>query len=218
MLLCAAFIILQTSLFVSCSEKDNSVEEFANWQEVNENYFSNLYTQAQQKIASNDTSWKIIRQWSLEESVATRPVNHIIVHVLEEGKGTECPMFTDSVRVHYSGKLIPSATFTTGYVFDKSYYGNYDEDSSRPATFKCSSSLVDGFATALMNMHVGDRWEVYIPYQLGYGAIGTTNSSGATSIPGYSTLIFDITMVSFYRANETPPTFQAKENHIWIEE
>ena len=53
-------------------------------------------------------------------------------------------------------------------------------------------SVVDGFSTALQHMRKGDKWRVYIPYELGYG------TSDASTIPGYSTLIFDITMVDFW--------------------
>lgn len=201
----------------SCHESDDSVEEFANWQETNEARFNDLYTQATQKIAAGDTRWKILTQWSLEEKVATRPENHIIVHVLEEGKGSGCPLYTDSVRIHYSGKLLPSASFASGYTFDKSYYGTFDPATSRPSTMLCSSTI-DGFTTALMNMHIGDKWEVYIPYQLGYGKGGTTNSNGGQDIPGYSMLIFNISLVSYYRAGITPIPFQAKGNPIWIEQ
>ena len=53
-----------------------------------------------------------------------------------------------------------------------------------------SGGVVDGFSTALQNMVEGDRWIVYIPYQLGYG------SSEVASIRGtnYSTMRFDITL------------------------
>lgn len=200
----------------SCKESDDSVDEFANWQETNENYFNNLYSQVTQKIAAGDTNWMILRKWSLEESIATRPENHIIVHVLEKGSGSGCPMFTDSVRVHYSGKLLPSASFPSGYTFDKSYYGTFDPATSRPSTM-CCSNLTDGFATAVMNMHIGDMWEIYVPHQLAYGKTGTTNSSGTQEIPGYSTLIFNVTLVSYYRAGATPPPFQTKKNGGWIE-
>ncbi|MBO4314975.1 MAG: FKBP-type peptidyl-prolyl cis-trans isomerase [Prevotella sp.] len=200
----------------SCKESDDSVDEFANWQETNENYFNNLYSQVTQKIAAGDTDWMILRKWSLEESIATRPENHIIVHVLEKGSGSGCPMFTDSVRVHYSGKLLPSASFPSGYTFDKSYYDTFDPATSRPSTM-CCSNLTDGFATAVMNMHIGDMWEIYVPHQLAYGKTGTTNSSGTQEIPGYSTLIFNVTLVSYYRTGATPPPFQAKKNGGWIE-
>ena len=49
-----------------------------------------------------------------------------------------------------------------------------------------------GFATALLNMRRGDHYRVYIPYQLGYG------SSDNSSIPGGSTLIFDLRLVDFW--------------------
>jgi FKBP-type peptidyl-prolyl cis-trans isomerase FklB len=52
-------------------------------------------------------------------------------------------------------------------------------------------AVLEGFATALQHMHRGDHWRVTIPYQLGYG------TSDYNSIPGYSTLIFDIRLVDF---------------------
>ena len=42
---------------------------------------------------------------------------------------------------------------------------------------------------ALQHMREGDRWQVYIPSELGYGLAGSDN------IPGYSTLCFDIHLV-----------------------
>lgn len=216
-MLLSAFIILHSSFLVSCSEHNNTEEEFVNWKEKNEKYFENLYTQTQQKIANNDKDWKIITNWSLQDSIAKKSYNHIIVHVLEEGSGSGYPMYTDSVRVHYSGKLLPSTNFPTGYKFDKSYVGTFNSATAVPSTFRCSS-LTAGFATAIMNMRIGDRWEIYVPYQLGYGVNGSTDSNGKSLIPGYSTLIFEVTLKAFYRANETPPSFQSKQINGWIEE
>lgn len=45
---------------------------------------------------------------------------------------------------------------------------------------------VSGWAEILQRMRVGERWLVYIPWELAYGASGTDD------IPGYSTLIFDM--------------------------
>ena len=64
-----------------------------------------------------------------------------------------------------------------------------------------TSTNIDGFTTALMQMHEGDRWMVYIPYNLGYGTETTDN------IPAYSTLVFDLTMQAFYHAGEVVPSF-----------
>ena len=38
-------------------------------------------------------------------------------------------------------------------------------------------------------MHVGDRWEVYIPAEMGYGKLSQPG------IPGGSVLIFDIELL-----------------------
>jgi len=39
-------------------------------------------------------------------------------------------------------------------------------------------------------MEVGDKWEVWIPWQLGYG------SSASGTIPAYTTLVFEIELIS----------------------
>jgi FKBP-type peptidyl-prolyl cis-trans isomerase len=49
--------------------------------------------------------------------------------------------------------------------------------------------LITGWNTALREMPAGSRWEIVIPYHLGYG----TRQAGV--IKPYSTLIFDITLL-----------------------
>jgi peptidyl-prolyl cis-trans isomerase len=105
------------------------------------------------------------------------------------------------VSMHYMGRLIPSTTYTAGLIFDKSWSSNtFNAATSRPnhsyigLSYDSKGkpiSLVDGFTTALMSMHRGDHWTVYIPYQLGYGE----KSSGV--VPAYSTLIFDLRLNDF---------------------
>lgn len=175
-------LIAMMSLFLlpSCSEDDDTVEEFANWQATNEAYWNNLYTTTSQLIAGGDDSWKIIRKWSLEDSLNVDNSNFIIAHVDTKGDGTTSPLYTDSVTVFYEGRLLPSASYTSGWVFD-----GHMPPTSRPVTFY-AGGLVDGFTTALLNMHKGDAWTVYMPYQMGYGVSGNSN------IPGYSMLTFKI--------------------------
>jgi len=48
-------------------------------------------------------------------------------------------------------------------------------------------------STALQNMEVGDKWEVWIPQELGYGAIPQT------SIPAYTTLVFEIELLEIVK-------------------
>ena len=205
---CLGGMMLSAGFFTSCTEKNNTVEEYANWQSKNETYWNKLYTTTQQKIKSGDTSWKIILNYTFQNQKQTSgsaltysPENYILAHVEQAGTGTTSPLYSDSVSMHYMGRLIPSTTYTSGLIFDKSWSSNtFNAATSRPnhsyigLSYDSQGkpiSLVDGFTTALMSMHRGDHWTVYIPYQLGYGA----SASGA--VPAYSTLIFDLRLVDF---------------------
>jgi FKBP-type peptidyl-prolyl cis-trans isomerase FklB len=190
-------LMLALSL-ASCSENDDTVEEYPDWKNTNTAYFNNLYTTAKTAMESGDTSWKIFRKWSASasaESQAYNPEDCIVVKVLENGTGSGCPLYNDNVWVHYQGRLLPSTSYADGYVFDQSFYGTFNENTA-VATQLAVSGTVDGFATALQEMHIGDHWQVYIPYQLGYG-----ESSSDTTIPAYSLLIFDIRLVSYARTD-----------------
>ncbi len=185
----------------SCSEESDEIEEFPDWQETNDSHFSSIYDEATRLIALGDPTWKLFLNWSLplENSAYTASIDdYIVVEVLEEGTGSGCPLYTDNVWVHYRGRLLPSVSYPSGYIFDQSYYGDFNEQTASPVSFT-ASALVDGFTTALLYMHIGDYWRVYIPYNLGYGTYG----SG--SIPGYSLLIFDIKLVAYAHANVDLP-------------
>lgn len=194
----AVFIALT---IVSCSETDDTTNEFANWQERNDKYFESIYSKAEESIKNKDTKWKIINKWSKNDSVCTRHQDRIVVEVINEGKGSGCPLYTDSVRIHYEGRLIPSESYPEGYVFDCSWTGKYNPQTMVPYK-SMTSSFIDGFTTALQNMHVGDRWRIYIPQELAYG------NTASGSIPAYSTLVFDVTLHSYSRPGIPMPTFR----------
>ena len=209
------YIMLLMMTFIglsSCSENSNTVEEYPNWKATNESEFNSVYAEAVKYIASGNDSWKVIKKWSYQDSIHNNPEDYIVAQVITKGNGTTSPIYTDSVRVHYEGRLLPSTSYPEGYVFDKSWSTDEYNPSTNVPTKLAVSNVVDGFSTALQNMHIGDRWKVYIPYQLGYG------SSGSTGIPAYSTLIFDITLVSYYHVNVKVPVFNAKStDNTWIE-
>lgn len=79
------------------------------------------------------------------------------------------------VTVHYTGCTI------NGKKFDSSRGGT-------PAAFRLSD-LIEGWIIAIQQMRVGDRWELYIPAELGYGKFSQPG------IPGGSTLVFDIELL-----------------------
>lgn len=79
------------------------------------------------------------------------------------------------VTVHYTGRTI------NGKQFDSSRGG--------VAPAMRLRELIAGWIIALQQMHPGDRWEVYIPAEQGYGRLSQPG------IPGGSTLIFDIELL-----------------------
>ena len=189
------YLVALLPLFTSCSEADDTVEEYANWQSKNEAYFEEQY---QQHLAASSATCFVLKCFTKADSLQVGQVAHtdcILIDVLPsdftvEGDKTSSPIYTDDVEIHYRGVLLPSQTYTSGYQFDSSFYNTFSPKIAEPVTLSVYG-VIKGFSTALQHMRRGDHWRVTIPYQLGYG------TSDYNSIPAYSTLIFDIRLVDF---------------------
>ena len=188
------FTIHCSLITVSCSEDDSSEDEFANWEERN--------SAMTDQWAAN-SSLRKIRVFTQDDTSAGKNSDYIYVQVLEAGEGIESPLYTDTVRMAYRGRLIPTKNYANGYVFDETYLGDFSWHTAGMATM-ASNTLVTGFATALMNMHKGDHWLVYIPYQLGY------NTSSLGSVTAYSNLVFDIALLDYWHPGDPHPAFRAR--------
>lgn len=171
----------------SC-EETTDVGEFDNWQSRNTQFIDSIAGVAR---ANTYGDWKVILADGLDPMKQWGNDCYVYCQVIEEGSGIEHPLFTDSVVVNYSGRLMPSATYPDGFLFDSSYSGDFNPSFNVPVGMPLSGT-VPGFYTAVQDMVAGDRWKVYIPYQLGYG------EKVSASIPACSTLIFDINLVSFH--------------------
>ena len=101
----------------------------------------------------------------------------LLYEVVTEGSG-EHPGATDQVTVHYTGKLLD------GTVFDSSV------DRGEPATFGLNQ-VIPGWTEGLQLMTPGSKYTFYIPHYLGYGEQGA-----GQSIPPFSTLIFEVELIS----------------------
>ena len=183
-----AALLLPLGAATACSESDDeeAVQEFANWQNRNNAFFATL----EDSLSHNAAAWKKLKTYTKDENTAGVNTDYIYVKVIEAGSSDASPLYSDSVRIAYRGRLIPSITYPQGYVFDQTFVGDYNIKTT--AVYDgVVSSFVDGFTTALQHMHRGDWWRVYIPYTLGYGV----STSG--SIPGYSVLVFDLVLIDF---------------------
>ena len=115
--------------------------------------------------------------------------------VIKAGQG-EVPKATDEVEVIYEGRLID------GTVFDAtSKHGGTKTDKFR------AGNLIKGWTEALTTMPVGSKWQLYIPYELAYG------ERQAGQIPPYSTLVFDLELVSIVKPEvKAEPAGELKED------
>ena len=173
----------------SCEENDGLVNPYGNWKERNQQYLDSIAKVAKE----NPDEWKIIHTYQFPEPtdplVAKNVNDYVYCKVLESGDGIY-PFYTDSVTTNYRGQLIPLAEGSI-VTFDQSYKGELNKEIAVPVGFKVSG-VIAGWTTALQEMREGDRWEVYVPSDLGYGL------NGSNSIPGYSTLCFDVHLVKVY--------------------
>lgn len=131
---------------------------------------------AEKGKAAKQDGEKFLAENGKKEGVITT-ASGLQYQVLREGNG-QSPKATDTVECHYEGTLID------GTKFDSSY------DCGQTATFPLNQ-VIAGWTEGLQLMKEGGKYRFFIPYELGYGERG----AGA-SIPPFSTLVFDVELVS----------------------
>ena len=119
------------------------------------------------------------KEWLAEkgtEEGVTRLAKGVCYKVLQSGsEGGKQPTPSSVVSCHYLGRTIDGKCFDTSL-------GGY------PLAIRLRD-LIEGWVIALQQMRVGDKWEIYIPSELGYG------SFSQPGIPANSTLIFEIELL-----------------------
>lgn len=175
---------------LSMGAKDLNVEDFskaitdvlkgnqpeishAEAKEIVNNYFVELQRKANNENIENG---KILLERNKTNPAITTLPSGLQYEVLRQGSG-RTPGKNDSVKCHYVG------TFINGQVFDSSIARN------EPAVFGVTQ-VIPGWTEALQLMHEGDKWRLYIPYDLAYGERGAGDA-----IPPYCTLIFEIELL-----------------------
>jgi peptidylprolyl isomerase len=103
---------------------------------------------------------------------------------LKEGSGEPCPPGA-KVKINYSGWL----TDGTGF----------DSNKGKPPALFDLNELIKGWQVGIPGMKPGGIRKLVVPPEMGYGAKGSP-----PSIPGNSTLIFEVELVSFTGGGPPP--------------
>ncbi len=96
--------------------------------------------------------------------------------VLQTGDGAS-PGPTSTVKVHYHGTLIDGTTFDSSV------------QRGQPIEFPVNG-VIPGWTEALQLMSEGDKWKLFIPHELAYGAQGAGGVIGP-----YEALIFEVELL-----------------------
>jgi FKBP-type peptidyl-prolyl cis-trans isomerase FklB len=136
-------------------------------------YVKNIQAKKTESASAVGTEWLAAN--AKKEGVVTLP-SGLQYKIITDTTGP-MPMDGDDVTTHYTG------SFIDGKIFDSSV------QRGTPATFGVNQ-VIKGWTEALKLMPKGSKWELYIPYDLAYGP------EGRSSIPPYSTLIFQIELLS----------------------
>ena len=144
-------------------------------QELLNDYFQKKQKEGAEKAIAEG---KVFLEANGKRDGVTTTKSGLQYEVLTPGKGERSPKATDTVVCHYEGRLV------SGKVFDSSYERN------QPAEFGLNQ-VIPGWTEGLQLMSEGAKFRFYIPYLLGYGEQGA-----GPSIPPYSTLVFDVELIS----------------------
>lgn len=144
-------------------------------QELLNDYFQKKQKEEAEKAIAEG---KVFLEANGKREGVTTTKSGLQYEVLTPGKGERSPKATDTVVCHYEGRLV------SGKVFDSSYERN------QPAEFGLNQ-VMPGWTEGLQLMSEGAKFRFYIPYLLGYGEQGA-----GPSIPPYSTLVFDVELIS----------------------
>lgn len=172
-------VVMLFTLAACSDDNENEIVIDEAWKEINLAAFD-----ARLQDAKTDTSLFTINSESGN--------GQIICKILKKGEGTETIYYTSQVKCYYKGCFVANedgevianrdSVLAQGEVFDSALKEEGDDPLETAV-----NGVVDGWTTALQHMHEGDIWEVWVPYQLGYGVSGYGDN-----IKPYTTLVFQV--------------------------
>merc|ERR1719482_2261280 len=145
---------------------------------------------------TNDVGKKFLEENAKKEGVVTLP-SGLQYKVLREGHGEQSPLVGTTCECHYAGTT-PSLT-PDAIDLPEDKWSEFDSSYKRGSTTSFApNQVIGGWTEAMQLMVEGDKWEMYIPSELGYGDGG----SGA-KIKGGDVLIFRMEILKI-KGNKVP--------------
>lgn len=153
----------QQKIMMAFQEEQQSKREQERTQAAEENK-----AKAQEFLAENAKKEDVV--------VTESGLQYKVVEAVED-EDAPTPSADDIVKVHYHGTLVD------GTVFDSSV------ERGEPVSFPVKG-VIKGWVEALQLMKVGEKYKLYIPPELAYGAAGTSGKIGPNAA-----LIFDVELL-----------------------
>lgn len=168
------FSVFSLFAFLICScDNHDPADSIAKWKSDNDSYFTNM---------KDSTGY-------IKDTVATNIGNLFYYYKITTpgDQSSTSPAYSSYVKVNYKGCLI------NGSIFDETYTGSNPKNDStaKPVSFY-ANQLIPGWTINLTQMKTGETRTIVLPHQLCYGIYGM-----GPAIPPYSTLKFDIQLISF---------------------
>jgi FKBP-type peptidyl-prolyl cis-trans isomerase len=134
----------------------------------------------QEAMKNQQVAAAFLAQNGKREGVQTTP-SGLQYRVVQQGQGPS-PTLSDTVKCNYKGTLL------NGTEFDNSAaHGG-------PAEFPVKR-VIPGWTEALQKMHVGDKWQLFVPGKLAYDM----NPPPGTPIEAGSLLVFEIELLDIVK-------------------
>ena len=133
---------------------------------------ASLLLVAHAAFASNDFGKSFLETNAGKPGVIALP-SGLQYKVLRAGGGDSHPTADSPCECHYEGRT--AQEWPAGEKFDSSY------DRGSPTTF-APNQVIAGWTEAMQLMVEGDKWEMYIPSELGYGESGQGSDIGGGDV------------------------------------
>jgi FKBP-type peptidyl-prolyl cis-trans isomerase len=160
---------------IGMSAEEISTVMSAYEKKCNEKMKAFLLVAAEANLASGQ---EFLKANATKEGVQTL-ASGLQYRVVQSGQGA-APVATDTVQVHYTGKL------TNGNVFESSV------ERGEPVTYPVRG-FIKGMTEALLKMKIGEKWELVIPSELAYG------DKGPDGIGPNQVLVFEVELLGIVK-------------------